>query len=304
MKPVYILIPSATLLIGYGQMKVLFATNKQQIFTAKKDSANLRIIDWNIRSFTGMGKSNAAQKRAAHATIPESILAQNADIVCLQEFNNSDVQNNIALFQSKYRYYYFSKDFSKQKFHYQTGNIIFSKYPIVDTGKISLPGPQGGSLIYADIQTPQKTIRLYTTHLQSFRFKPDDYEKMEEIKKTGEQTLPASKSLLQKMKLAYKNRGEQADLVRTELDKASLPSIVCGDFNDVPNSYTYFHIRGKRHDAFLKTSLGIGRSFLALAPTLRIDYILPDTSFVVKQFDLIDEDLSDHLMLVTDVQLK
>jgi endonuclease/exonuclease/phosphatase family metal-dependent hydrolase len=72
----------------------------------------------------------------------------------------------------------------------------------------------------------------------------------------------------------------------------------------VPNSFTYFRIRGERQDAFLKKDFGIGRSFIALAPTLRIDYILPTLHFEVKQFDMVDEDLSDHIMLVTDLVLK
>ena len=231
-------------------------------------------------------------------------MAQNPDIICLQEFNNSATQNNIAPFLSKYRFYYFSKDFKRGKQGYQSGSIIFSRYPIADTGRITFPGSQGGSLIYADIQTPRKIIRVFTTHLQSFRFKPDDYENMEEIKNTGQKTLPASRSIIQKMKLAYIKRGEQANIVRKILDDSRYPSIICGDFNDVPNSYTYFHIRKDWQDVFLATSLGIGRSYLGLAPTLRIDYILPDNNFYIQQFDQVDEDLSDHLMLVADVGIR
>jgi len=37
---------------------------------------------------------------------------------------------------------------------------------------------------------------------------------------------------------------------------------------------------------------------------LRIDYILPDTFFIVRQFDMIDETLSDHSMLVSDLKLR
>jgi endonuclease/exonuclease/phosphatase family metal-dependent hydrolase len=71
----------------------------------------------------------------------------------------------------------------------------------------------------------------------------------------------------------------------------------------VPNSYAYSHIKGNRQDVFLKKGFGIGRSFISLAPTLRIDYILPDNHFDILQFDMVDEDLSDHIMLVTDVHL-
>jgi endonuclease/exonuclease/phosphatase (EEP) superfamily protein YafD len=80
--------------------------------------------------------------------------------------------------------------------------------------------------------------------------------------------------------------------------------LMCADMNDVPNSYTYFRIRGKMQDAFLKKGFGIGRTFSALSPTLRIDYIFADHNFRVKQFNRLVKNYSDHYMLVTDVELK
>jgi endonuclease/exonuclease/phosphatase family metal-dependent hydrolase len=302
-KPVWSLIPIITLLMGWKQLGVLFATHKYQTFTEKKDSVHLRILDWNIRSFEGLS-NKSDKKRIDRATIPETIITQNADIICLQEFNNSAAQNNVGPFKQKYPYYYFSRDFEREKQDYQAGSIIFSKFPIVDSGKIQFPGKSGESLIYADIETPRKIIRVFTTHLQSFKFTKVDYDGLEKIKATQEKAIPASKGILQKMKLAYTKKGQQANLVRTALDRSPYPAIICGDFNDVPNSYTYFHIRKDWQDAFLATSLGIGRTYLALAPTLRIDYILPDKNFYIQQFDLVDENLSDHLMLIADVGIR
>jgi endonuclease/exonuclease/phosphatase family metal-dependent hydrolase len=301
--PGWSVISIVSLLIGWKQLTVLFATHKYETFTEKKDSTYLRIADWNIRSFVGLSEK-ADKKRIDRATIPETIIAQNPDIVCLQEFNNSDAQNNISPFRNKYPYYYFSKDFKRVKQSYEAGSIIFSKYPIADSGKIRFPGASGESLIYADIQTPRKMIRVFTTHLQSFKFKKEDYEDIEKIRKTEQKALPASLNIVQKMKLAYTKKGEQATIVSKALNRSPYPSLICGDFNDVPNSYTYFHIRQDRQDVFLATSLGIGRTYLALAPTLRIDYILPDKNFFIDQFDLVDEDLSDHLMLVADILVK
>lgn len=303
MKPIWSILPILTLLIGYKQLNVLFAVNKYQTFTEKKDSLHVRIVDWNIRSLVGLS-NRAEKKRLDRASIPETIIAQNPDIICLQEFNNSSKQNNIIRFREKYPYYYFSKDFEREKHDYQAGSIIFSKYPIVGSGKVRFPGTSSESLIYADIQTPRKTIRVFTTHLQSFKFKQEDYEGIEKIKNTEEKALPASKSILEKMKLAYTKKGEQTNIVRNTLDKSPYPAVICGDFNDVPNSYTYFHIRKNWQDVFLATSLGIGRTYLALAPTLRIDYILADNNFYVQQFDLVDENLSDHLMLVADIGIR
>ncbi len=302
-RPVWAILSIIVLIIGLKQLNVVFATNKYHAFTEKKDSAHLRILDWNIRSLEGLS-NKADKKRTDRIAIPETILEQNADIVCLQEFNNSASQNNVEPFLRKYPYYYFSRDYSLRKKEYQSGTIIFSKYPIADSGKIKYPGSSGESLIYADIQTPKRMIRVFTTHLQSFKFKPKDYEGIEQIKNTDENSIPASKSLMQKMRIAYKIRGAQADIVRTALDRSPYPSLICGDFNDVPNSYTYFHIRKDWNDVYLATSLGIGRTYLAIAPTLRIDYMLVDNNFYIQQFDLVDEVLSDHLMLVADIGIR
>jgi endonuclease/exonuclease/phosphatase family metal-dependent hydrolase len=106
------------------------------------------------------------------------------------------------------------------------------------------------------------------------------------------------------MKTAFARRSKQAEIVKAELDKTPYASVMCGDFNDVPNSYTYFHIRGNSQDAFLSSSFGIGKSYSALAPTLRIDYIMPDDHFTINQFEMVDEGLSDHHLLIADISMK
>ncbi|MGI8634665.1 MAG: endonuclease/exonuclease/phosphatase family protein [Segetibacter sp.] len=154
-KPANSLIPLIALLIGWKQLSVLFAIHKYETFTEKKDSTYLRIVDWNTRSFEGLS-NKADKKRIARATIPEAIIAQKPDIICLQEFNNSVAQNNVGKFKDNYPYHYFSRDYERRKQGYQAGSIIFSKYPIVDSGKIRFPGSSSESLIYADIETPKK----------------------------------------------------------------------------------------------------------------------------------------------------
>ena len=57
-------------------------------------------------------------------------------------------------------------------------------------------------------------------------------------------------------------------------------------------------------DAFLEKGFGIGRTFSSLSPTLRIDYILTDDQFSIKQFTRIVKYLSDHFMIMADVELK
>lgn len=304
-KPRFALFSLGALLIGTQQLYVLFAMNLRSTFTAKKQEQVLRIVDWNVQSFNGLTKNKEAKKLVRNE-IAESISKLDPDIICLQEFNTAtnggEQADNIALFTKNYPYYFFSKDYQRSGGKYQSGCIIFSKYNIIHAERIAYPVAE--SLIYADIVKGNDTLRIYTTHLQSFKFKKEDYDGLDNITHTDDASVNASMNVFKKMKLAFNRRGKQTEIVKAETDKSPYASIVCGDFNDVPNSNTYFNIKGNRQDAFLKQHFGIGRTYIWMAPTLRIDYILPDKNFEVKQFDLVDEDLSDHLMLVSDLKLK
>lgn len=304
-RPKYSWLPIVALLIGYKQIGVFFAMNAPAAFEMKKDPEALRIANWNVRSFLGISE-NKEKRKQSRTEIADALNRLNADVVCLQEFNHSYAKahlDNFSLFTSTYPYHYFAKDFKRDNGNFASGCIIFSKYPIIDTGKTKYPGRFAESLIHADIVKGRDTIRIYNTHLLSFRFNTSDYEGMDRMKDDPE-AIAASKTLIRKMKHAFTRRGEQSDLAKKDISQSPFPSVLMGDFNDIPNSYTYFTLKGVRKDAFLQKGLGLGRTYLSLAPTLRIDYILPDREFDVLQFDMIDQELSDHLLLVTDVKLK
>ena len=63
------------------------------------------------------------------------------------------------------------------------------------------------------------------------------------------------------MKDAFSFRGQQADYVQDLIGNSPFPQVICGDFNDVPNSYTYFKMRGERRDAFLEKGIGLGKTY-------------------------------------------
>jgi endonuclease/exonuclease/phosphatase family metal-dependent hydrolase len=88
------------------------------------------------------------------------------------------------------------------------------------------------------------------------------------------------------------------------INQSPYPVILCADFNDVPNSYTYFTVRGNLQDAFLLKGSGIGRTFTAISPTLRIDYILASNELSILQFNRVTKKYSDHYMLVADLEPK
>jgi len=307
-KPKLALVPLITILLGFKQISVTFGSHWPNADLSKKPKGTLRIVSWNVANMYGLS-TNKEIKQHNRTELAQSILNLQPDIVCLQEFNHSYTQgesaDNINLFTRQLPNYFYSKDFNKDNGYYTSGSVVFSKYPIIDSAKIDYPGVYTGSLIYVDIKVNNDTLRIFTTHLQSFGFNNADYAELNKIKQRDDKSLEASKNIFIKMKAAFTNRGVQADIVQKQTDSSLYPSIVCGDFNDVPTSYTYFHIRGAyRNDVFLKNGFGVGKTYSSLAPMLRIDYMLPDTAFTIQQFDMVDENLSDHSMLVSDIKLK
>jgi len=69
---------------------------------------------------------------------------------------------------------------------------------------------------------------------------------------------------------------------------------VCGDFNDVPNSYAYNTIGKGLQNTFAEKGSGIGRTFSGISPTLRIDNIFASEPFTVLQYTRIPKKMSDH----------
>lgn len=300
-------ISGVALLLGFKSISVFFAFGSTSSFEYKKDPKHIRVVSWNVARFVEM-KRNNNQGSQTRMKMMELIKQQDADILCFQEFFHSDDSTyypNIHYISETFRYpyWYYSHDVDGDK-HY-TGSIIFSRFPIIDSGMIRYPRPTlPDALIHADIKVGGDTIRVYATHLQSLQFAQSDYRRIDDIASVDDSLLTNSKTIFSKVKRGMTNRSIQANLIAKVLDDCPHPIVFCADLNDVPNSYTYSTVRGDMQDAFLKKGFGIGRTFSALSPTLRIDYIFADKHFRIRQFNRIVKRYSDHYMIVSDLELK
>lgn len=301
----YSIISAISLVIGIKSILIFFAFHVSWTFHAQKEKGSIRVVSWNVARFIEMKRNNNKGSQT-RLKMMDLIKEQNADIVCLQEFfhsNNPEWYPNIDYISNNldYPYYYFSRD--HDGYNHYTGSIIFSRYPIIDSGIIRYPRPTlPDALIHADIKVNDQVIRVYTTHLQSLQFGKQDYDRINDIKGGNDSMISKSRTIVSKFKRGVINRSIQADIIGEVLEDSPYPLLFCGDLNDIPNSYTYATVKGHMQDAFLVKGFGIGRTFYALSPTLRIDYIFADHSFRVKQFNRILKQYSDHYMLVSDVE--
>ena len=299
------------LIIGWYQVSALFAFHPFNSFDTSKATGSFRVMQWNVSRFDQMTRKPRGENY--RLMIFDFIKQMDPDVLCMEEFfesnNPKELDENIPYItkELKYPYYYFARDHRRYDGLYEHGVAIFSKYPIADTLRIRYSGPDSlsgkESLIHTDININGQLVRVFATHLQSLRFDGNDYGTLHRIASADDSAVTKSMGIIKKFRTAYNLRSAQAELVRRELDDSPYPEILCGDFNDIPNSFTYFKIRGDRNDVFLKKGFGIGRSFASISPTLRIDFILADTKLEILQFKKTKLPYSDHYPLVADFKI-
>lgn len=299
------LLSLVALLLSWQQMAVAFGWHTEQPFTLTKAAGNLRILSWNISSWGQTNQDNRSDTGYVTLMLAE-VKKSHADVLCFQEFLETKETASFdptipELEKMGYPYHYYVPSYSELK-NSEFGMVIFSKYPITNTGIFDFGDEVSAQqLIYADIQFNRQTVRVFTVHLQSVMFGKQEYQSLSEIKHSEKSGLKDSKTIVSKLKKGYQFRSLQADIVNGYVKESPYPVILCGDFNDVPNSYTYFTIKGNMQDAFLQKGSGIGRTFRFISPTLRIDYIFADKKFKVTKYHRLTVPYSDHYGIMADV---
>jgi endonuclease/exonuclease/phosphatase family metal-dependent hydrolase len=204
---------------------------------------------------------------------------------------------------SDYHYSFNRKLDFDGKHHF--GIIIFSKYPIINKQTVTdHPNDYNSTFQYVDIVKNEDTFRVFNIHLQSLKFTNDNRKYIEDPSIENENDIKESKNVIKKFKTGFLKRKTQSERIRQEMEKSPYPVIVCGDFNDVPNSYSYKTIGSGMKNAFTEKGSAIGRTFYSISPTLRIDNIFVDKRFDVEQYISVKKKLSDHFPIIADVKLE
>ena len=302
----YMLVSLLSLVLGYRQVGALFSLRHHPFAQGKKEG-DLRVLSWNIMGFSGFERGVKGRERNADR-IFSLIDEYKPDIICLQEYGQFEDKrlgrSYLELMKSKgYTYEVLSRDYSRVTYSYSSGLAIFSKHPIVTTKRMPYTS-SAESLIYADVRKGSDTFRVFNTHLQSYRFSEEELAQVEKVKEKERPAFNPVASLLRKMKRAFRNRGAQVNQAYPIMDESPYPAIVCLDMNDVPGSYAYWKVRGNRRDVFLEKGFGIGRTYITLAPTLRIDYIFCSPALTVSQMATLNRRYSDHLPVIADLRLE
>lgn len=305
-KKTLVFISIAAVILCWSKLKEVIPFRFAHDFVIAKKPARIRVMSWNVEHFDILEhRSHPERKQEMIAMIN----AYEPDIACFQEMVASDrfpaAINYLPDFVSKlnmydYHYAYNPKLDFDNKHHF--GIIIFSKYPIVNKEKIAYaPKDYNSTFQYIDILKGYDTIRIFNIHLQSLKFSNNNLKYIETPSINDQTDLEESKSVIAKLRIGFLKRKIQSERIRKAIDESPYPTIVCGDFNDVPNSYAYNFIGKGMNNAFAEKGTGIGRTFYSISPTLRIDNIFADKRFETEQYVRIKKKLSDHFPIVADL---
>jgi len=294
------------LLIACGFKPVMQTIELNFFNKPSGDKAVIKVMSYNVKVFDLYNWSHNMDTRKKMFQLFED---ENPDIVCFQEFysrdsskyNNYDTILQIANLKNVHVEYT-----SHGKFKQHFGIATFTKYPIINRGKIDFGYKGNNVCIYTDLLIGKDTVRVYNMHLQSIAFSKDDYKYAEDLQNDVNTTedVEHSKNILRRLKRAFVKRSKQADLIGAHIQSSPYKVLVCGDFNDTPTSYTYATISKQLDDAFVKSGRGLGKTYSGVFPSFRIDYVLHSKAFDSYNFKVIKEEFSDHYPIVAYIAKK
>jgi endonuclease/exonuclease/phosphatase family metal-dependent hydrolase len=263
----------------------------------KSEVKLLKVSSYNSMLFDLYNWSHNAQSRSS---ILNNLADINPDILCIQEFYTSEEKgdfNNADTLKKLLKTKYYHSEFTTTLREFDHWGIAtFSKFPIINQGKIVFQTTSNNICIFSDIVTGVDTIRVYNIHLQSVSFSKRDNQFLEDVmsEKDAENEMANSKNILRRLKRAFVKRTNQVEMIVTHMKTCPYKIIMCGDFNETAASYSYQKLSHDLKDAFIERGNGFGRTYAGKWPQFRIDYILHDQRLHCADFKRSAETFTDH----------
>lgn len=272
-------------------------TEEERIDRMNAEGERLTVVSYNVGRFALQDQAAGIDSRAECVDSVFSFLkAQDADIICLQEFRVPDA-DKLKSYVNRHM-----KGYNAEYYMFPTrngafGNVTLSRLPVKGKGKIKFD-ESANLAIYSDYEYAGEKFRVYNCHFESYNVSVSGL-----MRGLVQRDSVLISTTGDKMKRSITRRPKQVDMVFEHIEKCPLETFVCGDFNDNPMSYTYYRMTRGRKDTFKEAGNGFGASFAAMWPMLRIDYILCPEKYNPISHKTPRVPYSDHYPVVAQLAL-
>ncbi|MBL7814949.1 MAG: endonuclease/exonuclease/phosphatase family protein [Saprospiraceae bacterium] len=285
---------AVVILLGWSHITSIFGVHFGANTEGAANRQKIRVLSYNI---CGGISPNTKNKIFGRLALSQFLEKQNADVLCVQEFVlqwgeqwHKQMLDDIP-FLKTYPYWIRLE-----------GNdlAIFSRFPIQNAGTL-INRKKSNGCTYADILLNEQTIRFYSVQLQSNIVSDiaDDLVKKQDI--IDDDSWFSVGRMLTRFRRAGIVRAKDSELLKKHMNESPYPIVVCGDFNDIPVSYTYNVLAEGLTDNFQQTGKGFGTTYAGHIPALRIDYILMSPKLTPLSCAILREPHSDHYPVVSDI---
>ena len=280
-------IPVAGYILAYVPITTYLPMNPRQ----EVPEGCIKLLSYNVCTYGGNYKYKDAFER-----IVDYLDEQQADIVCLQEDADSWRKYTFQRFQKIYPHNDTTVFCKKESLFNAVG--IHTRYPILRKERIPYESKTNGSVAYF-LKVDNDTLLVINNHFEGTHLSKKDRSNYKEMLRGDMQRDTArieSKHLIERLGKSAAQRALEADAVSRYIDNhRQYPTIVCGDFNDTPISYTRRKLAQTLTDCFAETGRGLGLSYNQKGFWVRIDHILCSSDFTPYNCQVDSKiDFSDH----------
>ena len=263
-------------LVGMFQLSLFYKIEYRRVYTEpnlrpRYEKSALKVLSYNVRSFIDDNGNRCID------SIAEIVRSVNPDIVCLQEMGFSEIVDSVFATMKL-------KPMPASVSRNELSPAIYSRFPIIKAERIDTMK----NFVWVDMIVREDTIRVYNVHLHSTAIRRDDNTYIENHEYLESDSVGKVRSMINRLTLNNQLRAVQADTLAFLVRTSDYPTIICGDFNDTPVSYTYRTVGRNMRDVFRRVGRGYSHTYRGFFDMLRIDYIMTSREFDPLSYEVLD----------------